>query len=270
MKTFSIILFNESINGHSADELASRLVKVFKIKKETAQKILRSKRTIFKKNVSAQQVEKYQQALEKIGIRHTFELEHGHDGTDDAVKATKEKEITLTLADDSEEVNDVDSANNQSLASVQAGVPQEKSNSENIYSTPESAAEDIVYCRSCGAEMRASDVVCAKCGAKVEQNSGRSKVAAGFLALLFGGLGLHRFYLRQWWGVFYIVATLGGLAMGIAGSPVLSGIVRLITLGEADFIFILNLMLYINEFVSTCSTNLCKTFFKFQIRFLIS
>ena len=30
-------------------------------------------------------------------------------------------------------------------------------------------------------------------------------MVAGTLALFLGGLGIHRFYLGQWWGVFYLL-----------------------------------------------------------------
>lgn len=34
---------------------------------------------------------------------------------------------------------------------------------------------------------------------------GKNKVVAGLLALFLGGLGIHRFYLGQWWGIFYLL-----------------------------------------------------------------
>jgi TM2 domain-containing membrane protein YozV len=38
------------------------------------------------------------------------------------------------------------------------------------------------------------------------QNRGKSKVTAGILALLIGGLGVHKFYLGGWgWGIMYIL-----------------------------------------------------------------
>ena len=35
--------------------------------------------------------------------------------------------------------------------------------------------------------------------------SQKNRITAGVLALLLGGLGIHRFYLGQWWGVFYLL-----------------------------------------------------------------
>ncbi len=58
---------------------------------------------------------------------------------------------------------------------------------------------ESVYCRSCGAHIAANASQCPQCQASQNLNP-KSKVAAGVLALLLGGWGIHRFYLGQWWG----------------------------------------------------------------------
>ncbi|WP_137887400.1 NINE protein [Pseudomonas sp. 2FE] len=63
---------------------------------------------------------------------------------------------------------------------------------------------ESVYCRSCGAHIAANALQCPQCQASQNLNP-KSKVTAGVLALLFGGLGVHRFYLGQWWGLFYLL-----------------------------------------------------------------
>ena len=75
----------------------------------------------------------------------------------------------------------------------------------NPYSTPEGQLEaNLVFCRDCGAKISKSALNCPSCGA--QQNAGgRSKVAAGLLAIFLGGFGIHRFYLGQWWGIFYLL-----------------------------------------------------------------
>lgn len=69
----------------------------------------------------------------------------------------------------------------------------------------ENKITDKKYCVGCGGELHKSAVQCPKCGA--QQNSGKkkSKIVAGWLAFLLGGLGIHRFYLGQWIGVLYIL-----------------------------------------------------------------
>ena len=48
--------------------------------------------------------------------------------------------------------------------------------------------------------MHPGATTCPQCGA-----TGKSKVAAGLLALFLGLLGIHRFYLGQIWGLAYLL-----------------------------------------------------------------
>lgn len=62
-----------------------------------------------------------------------------------------------------------------------------------------------MYCKNCGKEIEENAVFCGSCGAKQEEaapvfegkveNPGKSKIAAGILGILVGGLGIHNFYL---------------------------------------------------------------------------
>jgi TM2 domain-containing membrane protein YozV/Tfp pilus assembly major pilin PilA len=80
---------------------------------------------------------------------------------------------------------------------------------------------DMVHCRGCGADIHRTAASCPKCGASQRTTRYKSKVTAGVLGLLFGGLGVHRFYLGQWWGIFYLlffwtwIPALIGLIEGI-------------------------------------------------------
>lgn len=59
------------------------------------------------------------------------------------------------------------------------------------------------YCQNCGQILTEGAGFCVSCGASVEsfaqsgENSGeaKSKIAAGILGILLGGLGIHNFYL---------------------------------------------------------------------------
>lgn len=64
---------------------------------------------------------------------------------------------------------------------------------------------DMVYCRGCGKEIHRTAPICPQCGAVQRARRYKSKMAAGVLALLLGGLGIHRFYLGQWRGVLYLL-----------------------------------------------------------------
>lgn len=91
---------------------------------------------------------------------------------------------------------------------------------------------DEKFCRDCGATIRVNAEICPKCGVRQIPASGgsglsttpdgKSKVAAGLLAILLGGIGVHKFYLgRTGLGVVYLlfcwtfIPALIGLIEGI-------------------------------------------------------
>lgn len=69
-----------------------------------------------------------------------------------------------------------------------------------------------VYCRGCGQAVHESAAACPKCGAPQRNQNGltfnggtHNRTTAAILALLLGGLGLHKFYLGSiLWGVIYL------------------------------------------------------------------
>lgn len=61
-------------------------------------------------------------------------------------------------------------------------------------------------CRFCGVELNGYEVACPSChSVLVEPN--KDKTVTALLAFFFGGLGLHRFYLGQWYGLFYLILS---------------------------------------------------------------
>jgi TM2 domain-containing membrane protein YozV/Tfp pilus assembly protein PilE len=66
-------------------------------------------------------------------------------------------------------------------------------------------ANNMVSCRGCGKEIHNTAATCPQCGAPQRTKRYKSKIAAGVLALFTGGFGIHRFYLGQWWGIFYLL-----------------------------------------------------------------
>ena len=64
----------------------------------------------------------------------------------------------------------------------------------------------MVFCRGCGKEIHETALTCPHCGAPQRGvHPGKSKVTAALLAIFLGGLGIHRFYLGKWWGIFYLL-----------------------------------------------------------------
>lgn len=66
-------------------------------------------------------------------------------------------------------------------------------------------ATEMIACRGCGKEIHKTAETCPHCGAQQRTKRYKSKNAAAVLAIFLGGFGVHRFYLGQWWGIFYLL-----------------------------------------------------------------
>lgn len=60
----------------------------------------------------------------------------------------------------------------------------------------------LIFCTSCGTEISSEAAQCPKCGhpnnsRPIPVGGRKSRVTAGVLALLVGGLGVHKFYLNK-------------------------------------------------------------------------
>lgn len=122
------------------------------------------------------------------------------------------------------------------------------------------------FCRCCGVALNPEQIVCIKCGAGIALTQNRprgyaareatspgygatgydgsgagepkSKITAGILALLLGGIGVHKFYMGSWgWGIVFVAAILltggfGGIATSICG--LVEGLIYL-TMSQEEF-----------------------------------
>ena len=89
----------------------------------------------------------------------------------------------------------------------------------------ESVQQPKKFCNECGNELNFKAELCPQCGvrqAAMAAPNGKSKTVAGILGILLGGIGVHKFYMRQpIWGVAYIlfcwtgIPALVGLIEGI-------------------------------------------------------
>ena len=86
---------------------------------------------------------------------------------------------------------------------------------------------DEMFCKSCGAIIKKEAEICPKCGVRNKSSSGRvtskkikSRMIAVILAILLGGLGIHKFYIgRHGWGFIYLILFWTGI-------PLIVGIVE--------------------------------------------
>ena len=67
------------------------------------------------------------------------------------------------------------------------------------------AGADMRPCKRCAKEVHITAATCPHCGANQRSRMYNSKTTAALLALFLGGVGIHRFYLGQWWGIFYLL-----------------------------------------------------------------
>lgn len=82
---------------------------------------------------------------------------------------------------------------------------------------PRAKRADEKFCGECGSIINAKAEICPKCGVRQVAPpaanalgstlaNGRNKTVAGVLALVFGGIGVHKFYLgRGFQGILYLV-----------------------------------------------------------------
>jgi len=71
--------------------------------------------------------------------------------------------------------------------------------------TPSASERGMITCGACDNTLHETAPICPHCGASQRSRGYKSKLAAGLLAIFLGGFGVHRFYLGQWWGIFYLL-----------------------------------------------------------------
>jgi TM2 domain-containing membrane protein YozV/Tfp pilus assembly major pilin PilA len=101
--------------------------------------------------------------------------------------------------------------------------------SEAIASHPIPTA-GMISCGACKNTLHESAPICPHCGASQRSRGYKSKLTAGLLAILIGGFGVHRFYLGQWWGIFYLLLFWTAVPGLIS---IIEGIVFLVTNQES-------------------------------------
>ncbi len=185
---YDVVVTNQILDGKSSEEVIRNLGNILKLSEDNAKVILEQPRTVIKKGVNEATAGKLRAAIEKCSL--LCEL----------VPQEKKQDFGLSLDEviDTETKKDTSQANNNSP-----------------YTAPPSTLQNnnTVFCRQCGAAIHVSDRHCPACGAaQLQQEAGRSKVVAGFLAFFLGPFGVHRFYLGQWWGIFYIPLIFFGIS----------------------------------------------------------
>ena len=86
------------------------------------------------------------------------------------------------------------------------------------------------FCDRCGTTTEAAQILCVKCGASLgSPTGGKSKVAAGILAILLGSLGIHKFYLGcTTAGVITLLISTVGAIFTCGASPAVMSVIGLV------------------------------------------
>jgi TM2 domain-containing membrane protein YozV/Tfp pilus assembly protein PilE len=163
--------------GVERSALVRNLAESFKKDVSSIEKMLRRPRTLVKANVGPELAAKYKALIEKAGGQCELAV-HG-----------------------------------QALESLQTAAPKIQSLALEPIAAPKVAenesandnTDSACYCVKCGTVIRIGQTKCPKCFTPVNEFVSKNKTTAGLLALFVGGLGIHRLYLGQWWGIIYLL-----------------------------------------------------------------
>jgi TM2 domain-containing membrane protein YozV/Tfp pilus assembly major pilin PilA len=193
-----IYLLGEPQPGVDRSTLVRNLATTFKKDVPVIEKMLRKSRSLLKANVDSTTAAKYQAAIHKAGGKCEL-VNHGEQLFPNEALSPVAVRSALTIAP--VEVT--------ALSPAVGGTPVDDGDSTPTatpYATPLTQSEASDYlCYKCGRGIAPGLAQCPYCRAPQIQFNSKDKVAAGFLAFFLGGFGVHRFYLGQWWGIFYLI-----------------------------------------------------------------
>ncbi|TVZ39207.1 TM2 domain-containing protein [Alteromonadaceae bacterium 2753L.S.0a.02] len=183
MANYDVILHNTLNGSFEESEARQQLAAKFKLNSDKLDKLLSNASTTIKRNLEETQAQRFKSIIESCGFQATLKS--------------------------------LDSPTMFELEAVEAAEESKSATPEkphDVYDAPSAPVGVTVFCRHCGKNIEETATECVHCGKTVYTTTGRSKVVAGFLAFFMGGFGFHRFYLKQWWGVFYIPFGIFGIS----------------------------------------------------------
>lgn len=194
-----VYLLAEPQAGTERATLVRNLAAVFKKDVPVIEKMLRKPRSLLKADVDPATAAKYKAAIQKAG-GHCEIIDHGEEPFPVAALTPVTPRSALTVAP--VEVTEVmavsrAAAENLVITPTPVGSP---------YAAP-ATNSDVTshFCYKCGKSIAPLMTQCPYCLAPQRQMKSKDKMTAGLLAFFIGGLGVHRFYLGQWWGIFYLI-----------------------------------------------------------------
>lgn len=200
-KRLDVYLLAEPLAGSDRAALVRNLAALFKKDVPSIEKMLRKARTLVKADVDFATAAKYKAAIQKAGGQCEL-IDHGEEPFPLAALTPVTPRSALTVAPveatelrpAAEPVSESSAAHNHASAYASP------------YATPQASSQaHDRFCYKCGKAIAQQATQCPYCFAPQRQLSAKNKVTAGLLAFFLGGLGVHRFYLGQWWGIFYLL-----------------------------------------------------------------
>lgn len=176
---FSIYFAGAVLPGHDASQVARKLQERTRISEEKVEALFSGDRKLIKKNLDREGAEKFASMMSSLGAE--VEVHPPLSGSAD---------ISLDLVEI------------ESKPAVEEA-PVEQEQQTNPYSATV-VSGPRVFCRFCGASIAPKASNCPQCGGPQQIGVSKSPVVAAVLAFFMGGFGIHRLYLGQWWGIFYL------------------------------------------------------------------
>lgn len=191
---WDVYLLGETQLGVERSTLVRNLATLFKKDVPVIEKMLRKPRSLLKSDVDLATAKKYKAAIDKAGGLCEL-VEHGEQLFPSDALSPVEPRPTLSVAP---------------IETPAVSADSDADYSANTYASPYESPQANVqgpsqFCFKCGASLYAGMTHCPKCFTEQPHFKRKSKITAGVLAFFIGGLGIHRFYLGQWWGVLYLL-----------------------------------------------------------------
>lgn len=193
-----VYLLGEPQAGVDRSTLVRNLATTFKKEVPVIEKMLRKPRSLLKADIDSATAAKYQQAIQKAGGQCEL-VTHGEQMFPHEALSPVAPRPALTLAP-VEPVAPITAADNDIAANENSHSPYAAPNASGH---PDHSPDH--FCYKCGKSIARGFAQCPYCRAPQIQFYRKEKATAGVLAFFLGGLGVHRFYLGQWWGIFYLI-----------------------------------------------------------------